>query len=794
MKSKIFVSILFLVLMLNVLSFNVSSTLGSQEDYVEDFEDDYLTDGSPDDYYYGEKWLQVTNTTEYSYVHTEAQTGNKGYLFTTLSSEVLSKAYFNFTYSSTQIINNLSFWLKVNLVVSGRDIEICCYDENDVKFLYFWQEISKFYWESYSGAEELRTIPSDTWLDISFEILNNETIKIFDGDSSHTFPPLLVIDNPRISYITIEYKIHFAKEMYLDNLEIVLGTGEEEEEEEGTVPPCDPYSTIGNVGIGTSSVGTNYRYLWTVYGVESRMIVTRLDLEVKSDMANVYSTGDIRCKMGIHNLGTASSIVELSPGGSYRISWTGLNIYINNTLCPIMFKFREDYPIYGIWRSNIYVSTSDLNKDGLNFCVYSNADEYYTNFHNKIDECPIGFGQYLSQNYEPVVRLCVDILGTSELKEYIGNEIWCSPTEIKNNSFTKIGFSLNLSNMGESNKFIVIQKPDSTTENIWGVTTQTGHTTYTAHQEGLHYANLSIDGVNASSTSFTVTGNLNDWIETKPNPSDPNGDFDIIYNYSKSSTGAVRIFDSKENLIQTFYVNPESSGTETTSLPIGKYIIKLQEIIIVGDKNQYVTLIPYPHSVQGQVVDYIEVEQEVASLEHGFRAYGQHNHVGENIVVRVGGSEEIDVSDNTDFSVWCYPTTSGYYRVSLILKKSDGTELELDWDYVTVKSGLFDEDVKTDLENLMDIIPDFYKIIAGIVITIVITISPILLTSQIAQFSKVPVDFKVPAIAYPILAIGATLLCVTLGLYGIEITFFFLAICVIAGFLVYYSGNNGGNG
>ncbi|GAH04326.1 unnamed protein product, partial [marine sediment metagenome] len=166
-------------------------------------------------------------------------------------------------------------------------------------------------------------------------------------------------------------------------------------------------------------------------------------------------------------------------------------------------------------------------------------------------------------------------------------------------------------------------------------------------------------------------------------------------------------------------------------------------------------------------------------------------HVGQNIVVRYGLSEGIDVSDKSDFSVWCYPMNSGYYRVSLILKKPDGSELELDWDYVTVKSGLIPEQ-KTGVENIMDMIPDFYKVIGGIALTILMTLSPFIIQIKASKYIRKPVNIPIPPITYPLLFTGGTVLSLLFGLYGIEVFFLFVAGGFISIVFVYISGMKSG--
>lgn len=830
MNRKIPIIFMLMILFLSTLSGFMgfaSGTLGSQEDYVEDCEDDTLGDQAHDDYF-GEEWFYTKNESGNTYVddtkpypYNVPTGGQKSYrmldgrasLFTINVSDV-----YNLSFYSARQGSQVGSWIhfQFNNATNHTIIEIRWTNDGTGKMYCSYKE-----WDDAWNriGNDLDGDQTYSWAYFNFEILGIDSVKYkWCTDTEYGTPNHIgdtVDEEMEIRYVYFSMDaVPSSNYLNLDNFTITTGY-EGGTQEDATIPPCTPYSTIGNIGVGNIAHSVGVKYMWTVYYVETRMYVHRLDLEVLEDYINEITLTDIEAKLGTYTLGNPNSIVEISQG-HYRISWTGLNSYINNTPCPIMFKFKKNfgsgqYPQFAI----IYFADYDLNKDGYLKTIMcdSTYDSFWNNFKYNVYYAPsppistfrikllneimnyLLSYTYIINNFEPVIRLCADRLTTGELKHHFENDIWCNPRTFKNNSFTKIGYTVNLSQMGENNKVINIQEPDGNIKSIKTISTQSGGVTYTAHQTGLHYVNLSLGGVNVSSTNFTTVGNLDDWLETDPNPSFPNQDFDIIYNYSKSEFGVIRIFDSDNNLLQTFIANPSTSyGKETTSLDEGKYYIKLQEIVEIAGKNDYVTLFPYVHAVQGDVVPYLEVEQEVTSVDYGFRVYGEHNHVGHNIIVRVGDSEEIDVSDKTGFDFMNYPSKSNYYRVSLILKKPDMTEVELDWDYVTVKSTLFEDVEKTGVENILDMIPDFYKVLAGIILTLVITLSPFLFLIKASKYIGKPLNINIPPISYPLLFVGGTVLCTLLGLYGIEILFLFLAGAFISIVFLYVSGMKSGSG
>lgn len=824
MNRKIPIIFMLMILFLSTLSGFMgfaSGTLGSQEDYVEDFEDDVVGTQAHDDYF-SEEWFYTSQNTTNAYVDDEVhyQTGTKSYyvlennhvLFTMNVSDI-----YNISFYTRRMYADTGSWIhfEFNNATNHTIIEIRHKNDGTGKMYCEYKE-----WDDAWNriGNDLDEDQPSYWAYFNFEILDIDSVKYKWGSDTEYGTPNHIGDTVdeemeiRYVYWYLD-NVLSTRRLYLDNFTITTGY-EGGTQEDATIPPCTPFSTIGNIGVGNIAHGIGVKYLWTVYYVETRMYVHRLDLEVLEDYINKITITDIEAKLGTYTLGNPNSIVEISQG-HYRISWTGLNSYINNTMCPIMFKFKKNfgtgqYPQYAI----IYFADYDLNQDGYRKCIMCDGsyDSFWNNFKYNVDKQPsvpmattrlnylneiltyLLSYTYVINNFEPVIRLCADRLTTGELKYHFENDIWCYPRTFENNSFTKIGYTVNLSQMGESNKVINIQEPDGNIKTIKSISTQSGGVTYTAHQLGLHYVNLSLGNVNVSSTNFTTEGNLDDWLETDPNPSFPNQDFDIIYNYSKSEFGVIRIFDSDNNLKQTFIANPSTSyGKETTSLDEGKYYIKLQEIVEIAGKNDYVTLFTLPHAVQGDVVPYIEVEQDVTTVDYGFRVYGEHNHVGHNIVVRVGDSEEIDVSDKTSFNFMHDIAKSGYYRVSLILKKPDHTEVELDWDYVTVKSSLFEGIEKTGVENILDLIPVFYKLLAGIIITLAITLSPFTLLIKASKYLGKPINIDIPPITYPLLFVGGTVLCTILGLYGMEILFLFLAGAFISIIFLYVSGMKSGN-
>lgn len=368
------------------------------------------------------------------------------------------------------------------------------------------------------------------------------------------------------------------------------------------------------------------------------------------------------------------------------------------------------------------------------------------------------------------------------------------------NQFDDVFISYTVESALTVNKLVINR--DSTEISNSSFSGYSGFYMYTPISSGDYTAEIFRDGETQATCSFTVNPIDSDyWLYTIPNPSLPSTSFTIYFNYNYSlHPCAILLYNcySLDTPIKRWIFEdvPINSSISYTINAEGVYYFDLAYRL---NGHTYTSLLRKTHTVKNSYTNIIYAQIESIDGDECNVLWGSHNYLGRNVRIRVNG--EIMSNDDNDcnllpskFSeVYC-PMYSGDYLVELLLIQSDEIFILSSCTFSVTAIG-FDPvpPEKTALENLMDLIPDFYKIIAGIIITILITISPILLVSQIAQFANVSVDFKIPAIVYPILAIGGTVLCVTLGLYGIEITFFFLAICLIAGFLVYYTGN-GGNG
>jgi len=789
MNNKILLS-LFLFLILLISSFPIGqSALGSQLDYVEDFEDDTLTQQADDDYY-GVEWFNTYNQTDNNngaYVdNNRALSGTKSYRINRNN-----YVFLNFTYSDTQIISNLTFAFNFDSLTVGTEYHWYGYDKNDVQWLEFRIDQLDFLWRDFNGwsrigADNEWSGDEDTWWNFTMVVVTNDTINVNTGQSSDTVAPYVVIDNPRLAYFNFTTPdLDNTERMWFDDIEIDVGAVEGGIPTE-TIPPCDPYSTIGTLDTGVSSQGIPYyRYLWNVYAISDIMYVHRVDLEIDITMVENYGVNEthLRMKINEYPIGggyyTCTELVQLGDGENYRATWSGLNVFVNNTpcvtsfYCTLNFGSGSGYYERQHWILPI-IYDDDINNDGYSGCVAHYKDGWWNNHGNYIYERPSGDKTYFFRNGEFVVRMCVDRLGTSEFNDDLNNYVESSHSTAKIYC-DQINFDWFLKSeaMAYVNE-LWIDTPSKTYVAV-NITTQTGHIYFTPIETGTHYVNLSSNDVNVSTDSFTVSGTCDNWVYTTRNPSTGEA-FKIFYNYSGTSNGAVRIYDKNMNLKGNLFIEPTSSSSEYGALSFqltghGVYNIHLCSVSNVGGQTIYNPLYSYVHVVQGTVVNYIDVSLDdyVGYTETPFFITGEHAHLGKNIHVYVGKSEVKSVSYSERFNLKYTPLKEGVYNANLILIMQSGKRITLDSQEFSIKSNRYLEP-----EPLLPKLNPAIAYTVGSILMIPFILMPMI----ICGILNYPKD-KIPDLAYYLTGSVGIVLNVGLGLYDFWALFFILAVGVI---------------
>ena len=795
-----------LILSVSIISFSVLSVgSGEQTDFIEDYDDESDTQTTAQDKYYGSQFITTWDTDlAVDGIVTVAQkhSGTKSF-YTGRSGHndggTATDTYINFT--EDNLIVYLSWWAKWNFdsgsaTNGGGEIYHFMSGTNELFAIHHKQiGVSQsqriFYYEDNVGFHNLGSILGNVWQQFNITRLSNDSFNFVCNALDYDGSIITLTEYANITQIWIEHwggnGVAYLWDLWVDDIEIEYGTIDSDDEEE-TIPPCTPYDTIGKLNVGGNYRGTSYKYMWCVYGVSRKMYVNRLDLEIDVNMGDLISNTHVYAKINEKDLGHATSLVQISDD-SYRLSWTGFNALVNNTPTAISFKFTQTFGT-GTNRAIIPISGYDINNDGYRFIIFYNDDGYYNNHGQHIYDTPEDFGNTEKLIYDPIVRMCIDTLTNSELNPDLTNTITCTPDNISVGEYTKIIYTVDQDSYS-SNMFINVQKVGSANISYSKINTQSSYVQYTPLSEGDYYANLSIDGVTVASDTFTVFGSIDDYVFTFPNPSLPNSWFSLYYNYSKADYGSIRIFDSKDNLIKTFPIDPTSNGEIQVKLVAGSYLIKLCKIVDTGMGTVYVSVFDYPHSVFTNQIAFIDVLPKVSPTAYPVLIWGQHSHVGQNVIIRWGETEIRNVANEQQFSFYYYSEKQGSFPLELVIINENGSRTILSSVDLTFNDGYYDDVSKDMFRQWLDNVPTFYKVLIGIILTIIGFLLPYIMLVKLNVNRKIPVQFNISATLSLCTGLFTSSACAYVGFYGWEFPAIGIMLIMLSVFIMYFINKNG---
>lgn len=805
----------------SLIPYNVSS-LGEQTDYVEDFEDDTLTQQSTDAYY-GSTWIESATGGSNSYVdNTRAISGTKSY-----RSYRNEMSNFTFTYSSASYIEDFSVLFYTGHS-TGWEKFWTFYNETGTTILNFktghggsaW---NVFFWEDFNGwNEEDDILTPDLWYWLNWTITGNDSydfsvVRYSNGATvveKTGVAPVTIVDTlfPRI--VLFEYNGNNAgmseATAWFDDITLLDFESISEEYEDEDIPPCCPFcDDTGGIGIGGN---IEYRYwsdalfnshdvrlLYTEYNVPVTGNLTRIDLQIHDNMATgnnfidaPFSVNDVLCKVNDNALGHADELVQIGTTDYWRISWVSRNIEVDNE--PLYFMFKS-FAVFDIGGSDIcwgiYTYGGDLNNDGQQ--LYCFLDDRYEGFYQTFD-----YGEYnFLTNYKTldikndpynsgiqsvsddlIMRLCFDPIDTSWELQNFTNQIILGDSPICTNTSISITYFINNTAMLLDNKYLYIDKHGSGVVTGYPITlyVQDDSFYYTPTTQGTYYVNLSLNGVNVTSESFVVNCEKTDFIYTDPNPSVSGEKVKIYYGYTYAT------YNASLEIIGTgkeWFISPSSSGYKETTFSMSgvKYLIELNQYNHVLNKWFFVT--SHIHEVSNDLVNSLTVNPQYIDLEMFTMITGSHAHFGQNVWIKVGDSYVRNVGYSDSFSFPYYPENAGKYDVKLIFKKGN-SEIELAPSVELWVSGEPTDAPADDWKTEWGITGDKAQYL-GWGIVIIFILIPLKAKSKYEEkFNK---EVKFPAIVY--LASACTGVGVSIGLGLLDIWWVLLIVLVSIASILY---------
>lgn len=681
-NKKIFVSI-FVILMLLILPIN---NVSAGTDYVEDFEDDTLTQQATDTYY-GATYFETEASGVNSYVdNTYAVSGTKSY-----RTYRLEYSWFNFTYGATQYMTDFSMLFRWNTFANSV-VNWSFYDANDILILNFKLDTQvssgTIHWEDYNGWNHNNTVyVPNQWFWLNWTINSNDSydfeFRRYSNGVAYQFEfgeaPVNIVNTsfPRIT--TLRMRCHSGaspREIHSDDIIPTFGYFEGEEEE-SYLPPCCP--SCDEVG-GLAIVGTGFEpptsrnYFLHVYDVVEQGNLTRIDLLIHDEMATHITLSSVILKINDFYHANPSELVQLENSDFWRLSWV-LSEELPSEKLYFLFKSNAMWNTLS-WKLP-YV-TYDLNEDGKIFVINYDegvGDAYWSTFSSSYTNLPsTAYPSILYSGYELVMRLCIDrASGEVGLQNFTTN-IFVEPTSGCTNETYFITYFINQSSMLYEKRNITVD--NGTANYTFNLLTQDGTVGFTPREQGTYYINLTINDVVVDGVTLTINCYKNNFVFTEPNPSLPLQTFRIYYDYTYPTYYARIYIPATGEEWQIPPSSPLSSGYKETKISYsGTYEILLQQWN--NDTYQYIPIDSYNHYVSGTFADSIKIYPTNIEADEYTTISGYHNHIGRDVYVLSNGNIiPVSVSDSSSFKFNYYPEASGIYEIKLVLIH-DGSQILL---------------------------------------------------------------------------------------------------------------------
>lgn len=606
---------------------------------------------------------------------------------------------------------------------------------------------------------------------------------------------------------------------YFDEGSLVFFTGDSADT---IIPACDN-QTIGRLGDSDSTItgGAGYNYLWTRHNLYEVLNIERIDLQVHNDMLEAgVPANHYKLKVNQYYLGGADSWTYIGSNKAV-LSWTGLNLDIEGQI-NFLFKAETPYLVttvdkvkyaWALWvliqeqyEADYYqywsfdVTKDDINNDNLHdirlertptydwfWNIFSDPN-YYSSFPS---------ATYENKNYDLLLRLCVSRNETGEVPDY-PNTINVQPTRVKKYESVDVSYLVNRTALGYD-KYVSIIPPTQPVFK-YNIVAPSGHFFYTPTEQGDYYVNLTINHKNITYTSFNVSGELTTYLYTNPNPSEMGQVFNIYYAYPYTEqNGRIKILDSENKLVHYFTVPKNSNSSEYPMVfqldESGVYTIRLCGQLENYTYYEDITYYSYKHVVGVEAINTIYVSKRTPFLDSEIRIWGEHSHVGGNIVVRVGLKRAGFVGDNSPYALDFVCRELGHLKVSLNLKL-DTDEIELAYTYIDVG----ERPVTPSEEMITNAIDEYFteeqQFLLGIVIICVCVFIPLYINYKwFSKQSNMKNFFDIPAFVYITLVSAGLGIDIYLGLFELWIIVLFLVAIFfgIAYLVVYGRQRTGGD-
>jgi len=533
-------------------------------------------------------------------------------------------------------------------------------------------------------------------------------------------------------------------------------------------PSCDVEGE-GSIGITpTSTIYTGAKYFVKYYKLGIQATLTDVYLQVANHMYNINPVSSYKLKINEDTTEYTGSYWYSLLGGTKVLAFENISTSLNGSI-GFIFKADEQYTSGNYWA--IPVVNYDLDNDGHNAFaglesfdsgIYYDWSNWYTDLLSP---------SFIWAYREPIIQFCYQDETDIDISTYYNNWIECYPHTVKTYcEQVAISYTINNTALGYS-KLLYIEK-DGIVVSGYPIQlfTPTKTIYYVPTSEGSYTVNLSINGVNVTSDTFTASGTCDSYIYTEPNPSRPNKDFNIHYKYNYTEyVGRIKITDMKGQIIsgKLWQINKQSDDTKATSLyETGVYEVSLNIYYLNSTDVEVDSNI---HTVSMDRIPTIDFTKNPMLTGESNRFYGKHNHLGQDVRIKVGNEYLSTGVGNTDvFEVVEKIYTIGEHTVQLVLVTED-TNIVL----ATSPNKLRVTGEETTGKEILPSVSTEIGAILGVIVTFGFLMLPFFL--QLGRGKSI----KVPSVVYAMSGGLGITLSIAFGFFEMWVAFFLIVIGVL---------------
>lgn len=721
--------------------------------------------------------------------------------------------YFNYTYSNSQFMH---FW-EINIkCVETTGYSIHTFFSfrnstgNEILQLYvLWHSPNTvLYYRNYLGSYVTVNTTAVVYPKIGFSFTADDTLNYFIDSKVISGSASNISNNCAITSLFIfqyssqpNWHPELYDYLYLDDNRIVTsdtisGGGIVQ----GVFPEC-PGSEIGQL-VSTSnyiSLPPWYQYVTMIYKVVSTFNISEYRVLLENNYAlSWYQT--IELKINSYDLGYPTQ--THSYGNTILLTWGNLSgVQIYGEMVYMCFKFPRhlthpynpdpQIPYFFQTIPTFDKTNNDIDGDGFIRLNVHADNNYWNNFCN--NHYYRDYGMNIYDGYSPITEyfdldysFCYEYPQNILIHNYT-NSLWVLPISVDIPNKVTIGYTLSPQGFLYSN-YIKINKSgiEYYNETI-GPVSQGGSFDYRVLSIGTYNISLYQNDINIKNVQFVATGLLNNlysWIYTDKATVQPGENFNIYYNYPYANFPGIVLYGKcGETQKEVTNINKNSTGSIAYSVTDeGLYTLTLN----TDTGGSYYQLNSTTILITGIHTNNIELSDSIIVAPKTITVFGETNYVGSDVYITKNGLFFNSVACQTRFSFYNLMEDSGVFIYSLVVKHGN-TIITLDSATITVSKTATAEETTDWFMSFINGLPFFVKIIIAIIIVLMITLLPLIVTvvlSQTAHFDSV----SIPSLVYIGFFMFGVIIDCLIGLLSWAILFIVLLAMIIA-FAVLYISN-----